>query len=168
MPLYTQSIKNLKGGMSQQPDILRFQDQGAKQVNAWSSESEGLQKRPPTVWKRRIAEVDSIPDNSKFHLINRDEQEQYYVVFTGGGVRVFDLEGKELVVTGPMSYVKSTTPQVDFRVITVADYTFIVNRTVASLRSVLMVDQRSNISFLQVTTPRMTRLRSTRRPSVQL
>lgn len=130
MPLYTQSIKNLKGGMSQQPDILRFQDQGAKQVNAWSSESEGLQKRPPTVWKRRIAEVDSIPDNAKFHLINRDEQEQYYVVFTGSGIRVFDLEGKELVVTGPMSYVKSTTPQLDFRVITVADYTFIVNRKV--------------------------------------
>lgn len=129
MPLYSQSIKNLKGGMSQQPDILRFQDQGANQVNCWSSESEGLLKRPPTVWKRRVSSAEDIPDNSKFHLINRDEFEQYYVVFTGKGLKVFDLEGKEYTVKGGTdAYLKSATPQVSFRVITVADYTFIVNR----------------------------------------
>lgn len=131
MPLYTQSIKNLKGGISQQPDILRFQDQGAKQVNAWSSESEGLQKRPPTIWKKRVASAVEIPDNSKFHLINRDELEQYYVVFTGSGLRVFSLDGDEFTVNVTNgSYLTSSTPQLDFRVVTVADYTFIVNRKV--------------------------------------
>lgn len=130
MPLYTQSIKNLKGGMSQQPDILRFQDQGAKQVNAWSSESEGLQKRPPTVWKRRVANEADIPDNAKFHLINRDEDEQYYVVFTGQTLKVFGLDGTEYRVNGGSTYLSSVNPQADFRVVTVADYTFIVNRRV--------------------------------------
>lgn len=126
MPLYTQSIKNLKGGISQQPDILRFQDQGAAQVNGWSSESDGLQKRPPTLWVRRL--TNTLPDNTKFHLINRDETEQYYVAFTGTGIRVFDLMGIEKTVTGDMSYAQSSNPQVDFRISTVADYTFIVNR----------------------------------------
>lgn len=126
MPLYTQSIKNLKGGISQQPDILRFQDQGAAQVNGWSSESDGLQKRPPTVWVKRL--TNTLPDNCKFHLINRDEFEQYYVVLTGTGLRVFDLNGVEKTVTGDMSYVQSSKPREDFRISTVADYTFIVNR----------------------------------------
>lgn len=126
MPLYTQSIKNLKGGISQQPDILRYQDQGQRQVNCWSSESEGLQKRPPTVFRKRLTgDFGSAP---KFHLINRDEFEQYYIVFTGTGIRVVDLAGTDYTVTGDQTYVKTVTPRDDIRVITVADYTFIVNR----------------------------------------
>lgn len=130
MPLYTQSIKNLKGGISQQPDILRFQDQGETQINGWSSESDGLQKRPPTVWTKRLEQSPSnqITDNAKFHLINRDEEEQYYIVFNGTTILVFDLDGNPYSVTGGMSYVTTSTPRDDIRVITVADYTFIVNR----------------------------------------
>ncbi|CDM21627.1 predicted tail tube protein B [Citrobacter phage CR8] len=129
MALYTQSIKNLKGGISQQPDILRFQDQGSKQVNCWSSESEGLQKRPPSVFRKRLtASTTYLGSDPKFHLINRDEQEQYYIVFTGEGIKVFDLSGKEYTVSGDQTYTKTPTPRDDIRVITVADYTFIVNR----------------------------------------
>lgn len=50
MALISQSVKNLKGGISQQPDILRFPEQGAEQINGWSSETEGLQKRPPFIF----------------------------------------------------------------------------------------------------------------------
>lgn len=129
MPLYTQSIKNLKGGISQQPDILRFSDQGEQQINGWSSESDGLQKRPPTVWKKRLSAVNwVIPNNAKFHLINRDENEQYYIVFTGKEIMVFDLEGKQYAVSGATDYVNTSKPRDDIRVITVADYTFVVNR----------------------------------------
>lgn len=129
MPLYTQSIKNLKGGISQQPDILRFSDQGEQQINGWSSESDGLQKRPPTVWKKRLSNGNLvIPTNAKFHLINRDEAEQYYIVFTGNDIMVFDLEGNQYAVTGDMSYVNTPKPRDDIRVITVADYTFVANR----------------------------------------
>lgn len=126
MPLITQSIKNLKGGISQQPDILRFSDQGEEQVNCWSSESDGLQKRPPTVWKKRLNI--NVGTNPKFHLINRDEVEQYYLVFNGSNIQVVDLSGNQYTVTGDMGYVTTTNPRDDIRVITVADYTFVVNR----------------------------------------
>lgn len=126
MPLITQSIKNLKGGISQQPDILRFSDQGEEQVNCWSSESDGLQKRPPTVWKKRL-DID-VGTDPKFHLINRDEVEQYYLVFNGSNIQVVDLAGNQYAVTGDMEYVTTTNPRDDIRVITVADYTFVVNR----------------------------------------
>lgn len=126
MPLITQSIKNLKGGISQQPDILRFSDQGEEQVNCWSSESDGLQKRPPTVWKKRLNI--NVGTNPKFHLINRDEVEQYYLVFNGSNIQVVDLSGNQYTVTGAMDYVTTANPRDDIRVITVADYTFVVNR----------------------------------------
>ena len=128
MALISQSVKNLKGGISQQPDILRFPEQGAEQINGWSSETEGLQKRPPFIFTKTIGDAGFLGNAPLVHLINRDSIEQYYVVFTGSGIRVFDLNGKEYVVTGDMSYVQCSNPRDDLRMVTVADYTFIVNR----------------------------------------
>lgn len=131
MALVSQSIKNLKGGISQQPDILRFPEQGAKQVNGWSSETEGLQKRPPSVLQKVIGDGLELGAEPLIHLINRDQYEQYYVVFTGVRIRVFDLSGLEYEVRGgDMSYVTTSNPREDLRMITVADYTFVVNRNV--------------------------------------
>ncbi|WP_289474917.1 hypothetical protein, partial [Klebsiella pneumoniae] len=112
----------------QQPDILRFPEQGAEQINGWSSETEGLQKRPPFVFIKTLSDAGGLGANPLVHLINRDEHERYYVVFTGGTIRVFDLDGKEYTVTGDMTYVGTPNPRDDLRMVTVADYTFIVNR----------------------------------------
>lgn len=128
MGLISQSVKNLKGGISQQPDILRFPEQGAEQINGWSSETEGLQKRAPLVFTKTVAYGQEFGAAPLVHLINRDQQEQYYVIFTGQGVRVIDLRGKEYQVSGDMAYVRTANPRDDLRMVTVADYTFIVNR----------------------------------------
>lgn len=64
------------------------------------------------------------------HLINRDEFEQYFVVFTGEDIKVFDLDGKEYLVRGDRSYVRTANPREDLRMVTVADYTFVTNRKV--------------------------------------
>ena len=132
MALISQSIKNLKGGISQQPDILRYPDQGARQVNGWSSETEGLQKRPPMVFIKTLGDSGALGQAPYIHLINRDENEQYYAVFTGTGIRVFDLAGNEKQVRYPNGsrYINTTNPRNDLRMVTVADYTFIVNRNV--------------------------------------
>lgn len=142
MALISQAIKNLKGGISQQPDILRYPDQGARQVNGWSSETEGLQKRPPMVFIKTLGDQAALGQSPHIHLINRDEYERYYVVFTGSGIRVFDLAGNEKTVrySANKAYITTATPREDLRMVTVADYTFIVNRnyTVASGGSVNM------------------------------
>lgn len=130
MALISQSIKNLKGGISQQPDILRYPEQGAVQINGWSSETEGLQKRPPLNFVKTIGMQTHLGSKPLIHLINRDATERYYVSFTGTTVKVHDLKGKEYPVTGDMSYVVTSTPREDLRMVTVADYTFIVNRKV--------------------------------------
>lgn len=131
MALISQSVKNLKGGISQQPDILRYPEQGAVQVNGWSSETEGLQKRPPLVFNKALGDTNLLGPAPLIHLINRDEYEQYYVAFTGSTIRVFDLQGNEKPVTIQSSYANCANPREDLRMITVADYTFVVNRRVA-------------------------------------
>ncbi|ATN92933.1 tail protein [Ralstonia phage RPSC1] len=137
MPLVTQTIKNLKGGISQQPDILRFPDQGETQVNAFSSEVEGLQKRPPSVHIKLL--TDNYADKPLVRLINRDETERYYMLFpgsrggpTGTTPRVWDLEGRPVSVETPHggNYMLTTEPRDDLRLVTVADYTFVINRKV--------------------------------------
>lgn len=138
MALISQSIKNLKGGISQQPDILRYPDQGSRQVNGWSSETEGLQKRPPMVFLKTLGGSGDLGPSPYIHLINRDENEQYYAVFTGTGIRVFDLAGNEKQVRYPTdgaSYITTSNPRNDLRMVTVADYTFIVNRNVRVARN---------------------------------
>lgn len=128
MPLISQPIKNLKGGISQQPDILRFPNQGQQQINGWSSESQGLQKRPPTVFLKRLIARGGFGPAPLVHLVNRDATEQYYMVFTGTGILVYDLEGNQYTVRGYDNYANTATPRKSIRLLTVADYTFVVNR----------------------------------------
>lgn len=128
MGLVSQSVKNLKGGISQQPDILRFPNQGEIQINGWSSEAEGLQKRPPTKFVKYLGPDTMWPGKPAIHLINRDRVEQYLVVFTGSGVAVRDLNGNSYTVRGYNGYANCANPRDDLRMVTVADYTFVVNR----------------------------------------
>ncbi|MDF2397061.1 hypothetical protein GWQ44_16060 [Pseudomonas sp. 3MA1] len=129
MGLVSQSIKNLKGGISQQPDILRFSNQGEYQENGWSSETEGLQKRPPTTFIKRLGNIGLYGAKPLIHLVNRDKAEQYYMVFTGTEVKVVDLQGRTYQVRNYNGYANCNNPRDDLRLITVADYTFVANRT---------------------------------------
>nr|DAF68328.1 MAG TPA: stabilization protein [Caudoviricetes sp.] len=128
MGLVSQSVKNLKGGISQQPDVLRFSNQGELQINGWSSETEGLQKRSPTTFVKRLGPVGQYGAKPLVHLVNRDSLEQYYMVFTGQGVSVVDLKGNTYNVRGYNGYANCPAPRTDLRIITVADYTFVANR----------------------------------------
>ncbi len=67
-----------------------------------------------------------------FHLINRDQTERYIAVITASNIRVFGLDGVEKTVAAPSGwgYLSGVTdPSAQLKAVTVADYTFIVNRT---------------------------------------
>ena len=48
------AIPNLINGVSQQPETLRLSSQGSSQLNGYSSVVEGLKKRPPTEFVKKI------------------------------------------------------------------------------------------------------------------
>lgn len=129
MPLVAQSTSSYKGGVSQQPDIVRFPDQLTQQINGFSSQVQGLQKRPPTKHIKRLG--DKIDGSaSKFHIINRDENEQYLLEMCNRQLKVWDLNGnpKTVNINDDAAYLEVQDPNDDFRAVTVADYTFILNR----------------------------------------
>lgn len=134
MSLISQTMKNLKGGTSQQPDILRYPEQGAAQVNCFSSEVDGLIKRPPLVLHKRLSVGGLLGNAPMCHLIHRDSEEQYMAIFDGVTIRVLDLKAgvyRNVGAPAGVSYITTQKPQEDIRCVTVADYTFVINTKLA-------------------------------------
>jgi len=128
MALINTSVPNLIQGVSQQPDATRFDGQCEEQENALSSVAEGLKKRPNTQHVARLL-TSAISSNAKVHFINRSDDEKY-VVIHDGTLRIFNLEtGVEATITGSAGYLNSSTPKDDIEFTTVADYTFVLNKT---------------------------------------
>ena len=137
MALITTDIPNLIGGVSQQPDVMRLISQCEVQENAVGSVVEGLKKRPPTEHVQRLIQ-NFVASDAFIHHVNRDVDEQYFLVLDGGGtVKAFDMAGNsESVVVDSENtpaignYFTSTNPRADFRSVTIADVTFLVNTSV--------------------------------------
>lgn len=129
--LISTTIPNLINGVSQQPYALRLASQCEIQENAYSSVVEGLRKRAGS---KHIARITNAPQGSVHtHVINRDEKEQYLVIVGNGDLKVYDIRtGAERPVHFPngKAYLSAQDPQYAFKAVTIADYTFIVNRTV--------------------------------------
>lgn len=131
MPLISSSIPNLINGVSQQPAALRLASQCEQMVNCMPSPVEGLKKRPPA---QHVAKL--FPGSAGFSrpfttIVDRDGAIQYLVLILDNDIKVFGLDGSVKTVAKPdgTSYLDITgEPSAVFRVASVADYTFIVNR----------------------------------------
>jgi hypothetical protein len=129
MPLINHSIPNLINGVSQQAETLRLGSQGETQINGFSSVVEGLKKRPPTEFIKRIS--NSAYSNAFVHTINRDTNERYILVITQNNIEVYGIDGTSYTVNTPSgtSYLNIADPKSNLRAVTIADYTFIVNKS---------------------------------------
>jgi len=155
MPLLVNSVPNLAQGVSQQPDNLRFPGQCDEQINAWATVVEGLVKRPPTNYTKKLLDnkvttedPDTGANNLFTHFVKRSEQNKYCVtvslgnvslgISAGVGVTMLDGTNVSVAVTsiantylslgGQASLGAVQNPLADLRALTVADYTFLVNR----------------------------------------
>lgn len=129
MTLVSSTIPNFVNGVSQQPFTLRLTSQGELQENGLSTVSSGLWKRPPT---EHLAKVSATPlTDAYLHLMDRDGSEQYQVIITNGDLKVYDLMGNQKTVNFTnKAYLNTALSCVDtFALTTVADYSFIVNKT---------------------------------------
>ena len=141
MPLINTSIPNLIQGVSQQPDPTRFSGQCEEQENAMSSVVDGLKKRPNT---RYIAELldTALSQRAFVHFMDRDDDEKFVIISENNSLRVFNiLTGQEAIINYNGSpnasgvdlnntYLDIDDPQRDLKALTVADNTFLLNRTV--------------------------------------
>lgn len=134
MGLVSSSIPNLANGVSQQAPSVRLISQGEEQVNAFSSVISGMRKRPPTEHLADI--ITNAPSNTDYfiHTINRDVSERYLVLATNTELKVVGFDGTEYTVNTPdgYSYLSTGNPLSDFKAVTIADYTFFLNKTITA------------------------------------
>ena len=134
MALVSTSIPNLLNGVSQQPSPLRQVTQGETQTNALSSVIDGLIKRPPSEHIKKIL-INFNEDNAAIHLVDRGEGNRHIIIITATATAsemyVVDLDGNYVATFNGTnnSYLFCTNPARDLEFLTVADYTFVLNKT---------------------------------------
>lgn len=131
MPLISSTIPNLINGVSQQPAALRLASQAEAVVNCLPSPVEGLRKRPPSQHIAKLFAGTAGTGRPFVHIVDRDGAIRYLVLIQDNAIKVFGLDGSVKTVATPdgTSYLDITgEPSSTFRVASVADYTFIVNR----------------------------------------
>lgn len=142
-------ISNLINGVSQQPASLRLASQAQQDTNGMGTLKEGLKKRPPFVHVDKL--FDSGNALTTGHTINRDSNERYKVhvtippfasafsdAFGSTAIYVNHVDGSKRTVNIPdgVTYFDGVVdPHKDIEFTTVADYTFIVNKTVTAAKS---------------------------------
>ena len=128
MPLINHSIPNLINGVSQQSESLRLGSQAESQVNGISSVVEGLKKRTPSEFIKKISS--STLTNPFIHTINRDSNERYIVIITTNDIEVYGIDGTQYTVNKPSGtgYINESNAKDTFEALTIADHTFIINK----------------------------------------
>lgn len=134
----TTSVSNLVQGVSQQSPKVRFVGQCEEQINALSSVSDGLKKRPCTRVIKDIYES-VINPTDLVHFINRSETERYAVVINTEVARAFNLvTGNEATINGLTGgtelpeYLKTAYARKTIKPMVLADTTFLLNTSVTT------------------------------------
>lgn len=146
MNLTTRTIPQIFNGVSRQPAILRAQDQTESELNSWAAASKGVGKRPPTEFVAKL--TDSVGSAPFIHIINRDTTERYVLVVDGGVIKVVGFDGVARTVNAPggLSYVPAGA---ELAAVTVADFTFIVNRNKVALMKAIGADEVAQPAYVR-------------------
>ncbi len=133
MALISSSIPNMINGVSQQPSALRLASQAETVINCLSSPVEGLTKRPPFNHLAKLISGSAGTGRPFVEVVDRDGVIQYLIMIRDGAINVFNLDGTSQTITTPngtnyLDISNTADPSEQFRIASVADYTFIVNR----------------------------------------
>ncbi len=160
MAAINQRIPNFLGGVSQQPDTIKFPGQVRVCDNAVPDVTFGLMKRPPGEFIKKLTNPTS---NGYWYEILRDGDEKYLVQITPGNtgshpIRVWDIaDGTEKSLTNSSgdslySYLAGATKEYDLQ--SIQDYTIITNpnKTVATTGTTTAPLDSGNYSFAKLNT----------------
>ena len=165
MSSVTQTIHSYTGGISQQPDSKKIPGQVVEAINVLPDVTQGLQKRPGAELVASLSDgtLNSNSTGRWFHYY-RDENEQYIGQVirdtgnaTDGEVRMWKCsDGSEKTVAfasgqqGAITdYLKHTTDS-DIQTLTLNDFTYITNRTIATGMTTEVEPPRPNEAYINI------------------
>lgn len=163
--LITQSLGSLINGISRQPAQQRLPSQAELQDNYVSEVATGVARRPPTEHQAILTGLGvSLPAlGYKYHTIDLGPGKRFRVFVEDGDIHVYNLEtGAVQAVAdastgspGSYTYLNANGRQAQevFELVTVADYTFIVNRSITTALSPLASPGRDHATefFIHIT-----------------
>lgn len=137
--LINHNINNLSGGVSQQDDSLRFDNQVEEMINFYPTVADGLKRRNPIKLLANLGGV-SFDENITTHTYARDDgiNEYGFILDSTNGLRAYKTSGFQMTITdtsGIINKWKTYNPnwKRDIQFITVGDTTWILNRKVNTL-----------------------------------
>jgi hypothetical protein len=149
LALVSKMIPGLFGGVSQQPSGIRLDSQCEAMDDFMPSVANGIEKRNP--WEKvAIPSSTALGTTSYVHFIDRDSSEQYIVINRPStAFLIYSLAGALQTVqygywdedggwhndNSSLTYAVVADPLADSRMLTVADHTFMVNKTVTVEKS---------------------------------
>jgi hypothetical protein len=131
MAAISQKLANLVGGVSQQPDTVKFSNQLRTCDNYYPDFTLGLAKRPGLQARGKLA--NAVADGTWFHIF-RDDKEKYIFQFSkAGALKIWDANSGiqqtvNAVAAESVTYATHTS-FADLATLQINDYTFILNRT---------------------------------------
>ena len=132
MAFITGSLGGISGGVSQQPDILRYPGQCTAQENMEIDLVRGLRRRGAVDRGTNLGTSYSYGSSNQFyfHWFTLEDK-QYIAVLTASDIKVFDLSGVEYPVYGTSytSYMGGLTSQRDISSVQVGEYNLFANRS---------------------------------------
>ncbi len=162
MAAVNQRIANFLGGVSQQPDTIKYPGQVRVCDNAVPDVTFGLMKRPPGEYINKLANTTS---TGYWYEILRDGDEKYLVQITPGNtgshpIRVWDIfDGTEKSLTNSSgdslyAYLAQTGTTQKYDLQSIQDYTIITNpkKVVGTTGTTDAPIQSGNYSFVKLNT----------------
>jgi hypothetical protein len=154
MAAISQKLANLVGGVSQQPDTVKFSNQLRSCDNYYPDFTLGLAKRPGLQAKGKLA--NAVADGTWFHIF-RDDKEKYIFQFSkAGALKVWDANSGiqqtvNAVAAESVTYATHTS-FADLATLQINDYTFVLNRTKTVAQGSTSSSAYSPFGFVNINT----------------
>ena len=137
MPAVTQTIDNLLGGVSTQPDNKKLSGQVREAINAYPDPTFGMLKRNGMRFIRTVNKADGTPfakdelENAAWFFIQRASDEAYFGAIKGADIYVWNaVTGTVCTVTNNgAAYLTGSEPE-DYHFRSIQDVTVVTNKTV--------------------------------------
>ena len=162
MSSITQTVQSYTGGISQQPDEKKLPGQVVDAINVLPDVTQGLQKRPGAELVASLSDNGTAALNSNtngrwFHYY-RDETEQYigqinragdvnmWRCSDGASIAVSTESGQESAIATYLTH----TNDADLQTLTLNDFTYITNRTIATGMTAETEPARPNEAYIAI------------------
>ena len=154
MAAISQKLANLVGGVSQQPDTVKFSNQLRSCDNYYPDFTLGLAKRPGLQAKGKLA--NAVADGTWFHIF-RDDKEKYIFQFSkAGALKIWDANSGiqqtvNTVAAESIAYAVHDSFD-DLATLQINDYIFILNRTKVVAQGATSSSSYNPFGFVNINT----------------